>query len=148
MTCGIYIITNNDNGKKYIGKSKNIERRFKQHKSDLPVSKIGKDIKKYGEDNFTFEILEECDEEELDLKEKEYIKDYGVCVWGYNKQGIRDVLNTKKTIYLNDDIRAVLDVICVIKEISPSEFINNLLEQKFNEFDVDIYSTIKELGEL
>lgn len=38
MTCGIYKITNNINGKIYIGQSIDIERRFKQHlkKSNTP----------------------------------------------------------------------------------------------------------------
>lgn len=67
MTIGIYIITNTINGKIYIGKSKNIERRFKQHKSYMKNKNLDNkrcnpllwySCKKYGIDSFTFEILQ------------------------------------------------------------------------------------------
>ena len=66
MTIGIYGILNTINYKIYIGKSKNIEKRFRQHLNFL--SKNVKDkqvnrflfnaVKKYGLDNFEFLILE------------------------------------------------------------------------------------------
>lgn len=78
---GIYKITNSINGKIYIGKSVDIVRRWREHincskykKSDL--SPIHKAILKYGESNFLFEVLEECEEIELDDKEMFYINLY------------------------------------------------------------------------
>lgn len=71
---GIYSITNKLNGKRYIGKSKNIERRFWFHKNAL--SKCGENPEKYkravnrylaaavikvGIENFNFEVLETFD---------------------------------------------------------------------------------------
>lgn len=39
MSCGIYKITNKENGHMYIGLSKNIERRFSDHKTKALNSK-------------------------------------------------------------------------------------------------------------
>lgn len=78
---GIYKITNKINQKCYIGKSIDIERRFKKHQTDaLWVSDknfkynypLYQAFRKYGIENFSFEILEECKEEELDTKEQFY----------------------------------------------------------------------------
>jgi len=88
---GIYKITNQVNKKMYIGQSNNIERRFAQHKSpyeqerfkDKPLYKA---FKKYGIKNFTFEIIEECNIEELNEKEKFWIQKLQTLTYqhGYN----------------------------------------------------------------
>lgn len=73
---GIYLITNNLNNKKYVGQSNNIERRLKEHcypgrfRNGYPIDVA---IHKYGKENFTFEILEECLLEELNSKEEYWI---------------------------------------------------------------------------
>ena len=65
---GIYKITNKINGKIYIGQSNDIKRRFLEHtyRDKLPIDIA---IKKYGKENFSFEILEECPTEQLNEKE-------------------------------------------------------------------------------
>lgn len=85
---GIYLITNKINNKKYVGQSKDIDRRLKEHlRSAQPEKyshKDGRDTKmpvhlamnKYGIDNFSFSILEECSVMELDDREKYWIKFY------------------------------------------------------------------------
>jgi group I intron endonuclease len=80
---GIYKITNKINGKSYIGQSVNIQRRFNAHKSAafnlnnrLYNSPLYRAIRKYGVENFNFEILEECKKEELNDKEIFYINKY------------------------------------------------------------------------
>ena len=77
---GLYLIRNLHNGKVYVGQSVNIERRFRNHKSrtfstdyETPLYKA---FQKYGIENFSFEILEECTKEELDEKEMFYIAKY------------------------------------------------------------------------
>ena len=42
------------------------------------------DMQYYGLDKFKFEILEKCTEEELLIKEREYIEKLGTMVNGYN----------------------------------------------------------------
>lgn len=86
MSIGIYKITNKNNGKIYIGQSNNIERRFKQHQQKGAESRIPLDIaiKKYGKDNFTYEIIELCSLEELNEKQSYWIKYYNSIENGYN----------------------------------------------------------------
>ena len=62
------------NGKRYIGQSVDIKRRFSQHKRN-PPKQMREDFEKYGLEAFTFEILEECATNELDKKETEYISE-------------------------------------------------------------------------
>lgn len=79
----IYKITNLINNKIYIGQTKHtIEQRFKSHvkqakaniKSDHSI--LHEAIRKYGEENFKTEFLDEaCSKEELDIKEKYWIKE-------------------------------------------------------------------------
>lgn len=73
---GIYKITNIINNKCYIGQSSNIKRRKNEH---MNINhETNKSLKlaylKYGLENFKFEILEECKLEELNDKEKYWIK--------------------------------------------------------------------------
>jgi group I intron endonuclease len=57
---GIYLITNKINGKKYVGLSNNINRRFAEHKCSLKnkTTVLSKAFRKYSIENFEFEILE------------------------------------------------------------------------------------------
>lgn len=91
IICGIYKITNLINGKVYIGQAKNIYKRWAEHKRarDNNCPLLYKAIRKYGVDNFSFEIQEVCSQDELDQKEIYWIKYYNSCVffengWGYN----------------------------------------------------------------
>ena len=68
----IYCYTNKINGKKYVGQTINAEQRYNAHKSNYQNpnnteynSLIHKAFRKYGLDNFTFEILELCEIEKL-----------------------------------------------------------------------------------
>lgn len=82
---GIYKIINKLNNKIYIGQSNNIERRYKDH-FEWPKYKqdIDKAIINEGKDNFTFEIIEECNLNELTEREKYWIQYYNSFEDGYN----------------------------------------------------------------
>jgi group I intron endonuclease len=74
----IYLITNKANGKKYFGYSKQPLLRWKNHKNnknnDCPH--LHRALKKYGSDNFTFNIIyETLDKNEALDKEKFFIKE-------------------------------------------------------------------------
>lgn len=80
----IYCYTNNLNNKKYIGQTTYPARRRSEHRSaantpDNPEFNFlfHKKLREYGEDNFTFEILEEIDTTDLDYvdaREQYWIK--------------------------------------------------------------------------
>lgn len=86
---GIYKITNNINNNCYIGQSIHIEERWKEHKSKYNWEKENKKplylaFQKYGLENFSFEIIEECKPEQLNLKEQYWIDYYNSYNNGYN----------------------------------------------------------------
>ena len=70
LTIGIYSINNLINGKRYIGKSKKVESRIWAHfnllKKDEPSRAVNRHLfaaaKKYGLENFSWEVLESFDE--------------------------------------------------------------------------------------
>lgn len=84
----IYKITNKINGKMYIGQTVNtVKFRFQRHINDAYNGKemaISRAIRKYGHDNFTVEIIEECEKENLDEREIYWIKYYNSVKIGYN----------------------------------------------------------------
>lgn len=85
---GIYKITNMINGKSYIGQSNDIKRRWKEHRSKHSWKSnhvIYRAFKKYGFENFKFEIIEECDVKFLSEKEKYYIAEFDTYKNGYNE---------------------------------------------------------------
>lgn len=83
---GIYKITNKINNKCYVGQSIHIETRFEEHKRCTDNKPLYKAFKKYGIENFIFEIVEECIVEQLNDKEIYYIKYFKSSTdeWGYN----------------------------------------------------------------
>lgn len=89
---GIYKITNKINNKIYIGQSIHIETRIKEHLWKATNSKdvsfnapIHLAIRKYGKENFEWEVIEECSIQDIDEKEKYYIQQYNSLVPnGYN----------------------------------------------------------------
>ena len=83
---GIYKITNKLNNKIYIGQSNNITRRFSEHQTKGGSSRIPVDeaIQKYGKENFSFEIIEECPLDKLNERESYWINYYDAVVNGYN----------------------------------------------------------------
>lgn len=88
----IYKVTNNKNNKVYIGQTvKSLSQRRSEHKHrflyENSHSKFYNALKKYGWENFTWEIIEESNDwtyETLDEKEKYYIKLYDSINNGYN----------------------------------------------------------------
>ena len=85
----IYKITNEINGKAYIGKSKRPEKRMQEHfnRKKYENFAIHHAIKKYGKDNFRFEILTETTKEEVDDLEIKLIAEHKTFITehGYNE---------------------------------------------------------------
>lgn len=84
----IYKITNDLNGKMYIGQTNDFIRRKNEHISDSrnrpEKSYIHRSMAKHGPENFTFTILEKVNSEEASEKEIKYIKKYNTYQNGYN----------------------------------------------------------------
>jgi len=85
MSIGIYKITN-PKGKIYIGQSINIEDRWsKGHKYNSGTgAKLKNSFNKYGFKNHIFEIIEECDIDNLNIKENYWIENYNSYKKGLN----------------------------------------------------------------
>ncbi len=86
---GIYRLTNMTNQKTYIGQAVDIAERFKQHIKcglgiDTPSNMLYKAMLKDGVENFTFEVIEECDRCQLNDRETYYIDFYRSQEHGYN----------------------------------------------------------------
>lgn len=77
---GIYKITNVKNNKIYIGSSKHILQRWKNHIRELNENKhknfyLQNDWNEYGKDCFIFEIVEQCLESDRYSIEQKYLND-------------------------------------------------------------------------
>ena len=86
---GVYSIRNRIDGKRYVGSSNRISRRWRQHQSALiqgrhPNPKLQSAVNKHGMDQFEFELLEECDISELLTREQTFIASYDAVDCGYN----------------------------------------------------------------
>lgn len=92
--CGIYKITNLENGRSYIGQTRQaFKERWRTHLKRGVKAEPGTQNKLYaamwedGVENFTFEVLATCSVDELNQKEREYIALYHADTWGYNGTG-------------------------------------------------------------
>lgn len=116
---GIYKIKNKLNNMVYIGESLNIEERWNRHKQDLREGKhhsykLQQDYNLCGEDNFTYEVIEEIDS---NLKvgvrqllcliyEDKYIKQYNSVERGYNLEyTLQRVLDGKRGVFSEKEIK-------------------------------------------
>ena len=86
---GIYKITNLKTNKCYIGQSLNLRNRIRDHiKAGLGISssnnRFYSEMKNKGPESFSYEILEECDKNKLNERERFWIDFYSSQNWGYN----------------------------------------------------------------
>ncbi len=81
MKSGIYMIRNQKTGHKYIGQNVNLKYRIRRHRQQLMDNVhindyMQKHHNKYGAENFSFEIIEACEIENLDSREVYWIEYY------------------------------------------------------------------------
>lgn len=101
---GIYKITNLTDGKVYIGQSVTVSHRLHEHKrhlrknihSNLPLQSAWN---KDGEENFVFELIEECSKEKLMEREKYWLDYYG----GYRSRRNYNVKEVSEHPYHNEE---------------------------------------------
>jgi group I intron endonuclease len=78
MVIGIYKIINTYNGNYYVGSSKDIDRRWNEHLKKLKSGNhqnilLQRAWNKYGENNFKFKVIENCDLNVLLERENFYL---------------------------------------------------------------------------
>ena len=88
----VYKITNTITGDFYIGSSKDVKRRWADHKCKsiwkrCPNNPMYQDMNKYGLDKFEFEILEEVEVGQLKEAEQEFIETLKPTYNNYNAKG-------------------------------------------------------------
>ena len=76
---GIYKITNTVTGDCYIGSSKDVKRRWNEHKctstwKKCPNNPMYLDMQEYGKDKFDFQIIEEVEADKLKETEQQFIE--------------------------------------------------------------------------
>lgn len=84
----IYKITNDINNKVYVGKTtRDLDTRFNEHKkpkNGKSKSAIRDAIQKYGSEHFQIELIEECEYDRLNERERYWISYYDSYQQGYN----------------------------------------------------------------
>ena len=107
----VYKITNTVTGDFYIGSSKDVKRRWKEHKlpsiwKKHPNNPMYLDMKKYGLDRFDFEILAEVEIEKLKETEQRFIETLNP-TYNSNRADGRDIERYKEyhKEYQNSDKR-------------------------------------------
>lgn len=86
----VYLVINNINGKKYIGKTEtSVEKRWKEHiraskRKKLEMRPLYRAIRKYGVENFSIKEIDTGQGEELSDKEQYWIQYYNTYKDGYN----------------------------------------------------------------
>lgn len=117
MTSGIYQIRNKINGHYYIGSSKNIEQRIRDHCNALIKSKhdnihLQHAWNKYGRKCFDFEIIQECCEEDLLMVEQSYLDyapEYNISLIAgkveWNEETRNKLANSRKGISISEDTK-------------------------------------------
>lgn len=100
---GIYKITS-PSGKNYIGQSINIEKRFKQYffLNCKQQYKIYNSLKKYGVENHIFQVIEECNIELLNERERYWQDFYNVIKNGLN---LKLTKTTDKNGFFSSEIK-------------------------------------------
>ena len=75
----VYKITNTVTNDFYIGSSKDVKKRWREHKckytwNRCPNNPMYQDMKRYGTDKFEFQVIEEVEESFLKEKEQQFIE--------------------------------------------------------------------------
>lgn len=144
MSSGVYRIQNIIEDKNYIGKSWNIEQRWKEHittlKSNKHInSKLQSAFNKYGLDNFKFTILEEVDKIELmDYFESYYTEKYNAINDGYSIY----------KLHKSQDIKFIIDNMDRLgsKWIKTLEFMNSKINKEVWDYITDLSRISDNLG--
>lgn len=144
---GIYKFTNKINNKIYIGQSTNLENRYQSHKRNYLNSKLTaynsafyQALRKYGFNNFDYEILEASDSfsiDDLNNLEIKYIKLYDSYNNGYNMNPGGS--NTGCNFFISENI-----ILQIKKDLKENKLTLTDITKKYNISSVGIISSINQ----
>ena len=137
---GVYQIECLDNHKKYIGVSKDIQRRWREHRSQLfkglhHSSDMQEDYNQYGEKSFEFKIIKECGYSEAKSLEEQLIQE---------RQPEYNAYTNGKGNKHNTEGKAVEIENVIMKTIIP--YFTEELENKKDFLMIDLFSLSKKSG--
>jgi group I intron endonuclease len=106
-TCGIYTITHRESGRCYVGQALNMHKRWLSHQSSLRRNKHDSKYmqnvwNKYFEDAFDFEVVENCDVDDLTEREQWWMDElkpvFNTCPTAGSRRGFVCTAETKAKI--------------------------------------------------
>jgi group I intron endonuclease len=129
MNSGVYKVTSPSN-KMYIGQSKNIDRRIKEYKKMSNCngqSKLYLSFLKHGAENHSYEVLEICDLEVINERER-YWQEHFDCI----KEGLNCcyVKTNEKKMLVSDEVRKKMSLSAKGKKHSPEHVAKRVLSKK------------------
>jgi group I intron endonuclease len=132
MKSGIYKIKNIITGVVYIGKSKNVIQRKNAHFSALNLNKhnnphLQNSYNKHGKDNFTFEILEYCNIEDLGLRELYYLSLYK------DNYNIIQTIDNRQSF--PQEMKDKMKLSRILKGLTKSIYSKNLITNEIQKWD-------------
>lgn len=143
---GIYVLTNTITGEQYVGQSIHIEKRIKEHFSEINRlnTQLAWALKQYGIENFIWNVLEECPLSMLNEREKYWIARLNTFNNGYNMtDGGTDRCYIANRVNSNKDVLELYSQGYSIKEIKNKlnqgswfGIKNQLLESGIDEQDI------------
>jgi group I intron endonuclease len=141
MGCGIYKIENIVDKKIYIGSSVNVESREYKHfwmlkRKSHDNNHLQNAYNKFGKDSFKFQIIEECGDDNLIIRENFYIDFYksNISEFGYNLATVNEFRRNT----FNDEVKQKLSKYNLIKNGNFNTF--SLTNIKTN--DIFIFETL------
>lgn len=112
---GVYKITNPKN-EMYIGQSCDIEKRFKQHKKKPCNKKLRESFLKYGVENHKFEVIIECEIDDLKNVEFEQITSHRLSFVLFNADDYESFAGRKKKTNEAFTVRCHPEVIADVRK--------------------------------
>lgn len=112
MTCGVYTITLIKSGRVYVGSSKNIEGRWKEHLRHLRQGRHANDrmqraFAHHGEEAFVFAVIQVTEEDARIAREQAWMD----CLGAYDRRrgfNLRPTADSPRGAFVSDETRAKL----------------------------------------
>ncbi len=95
----IYVIENTETTQKYVGQTNNPKRRWEEHQrnSKKKNSPLYRSMRHWGLENFTFKIIEECEDQMADEREHHWMVEFDTLDgYGYNQVDVNETMKQRR----------------------------------------------------